>query len=269
MSTHLPANENNKNNINTNNKIDEKKKNDKADIKKRKNLDNFELNNLDYEEACVFDKRSFCTIYWSVLKREHLALVTFLSWKDYNLFYIKIEKFLILFCVDMTMNGLFFVHETMHRKYTSGEDFTFIQKLPQILFTLIVSHILEVILCFFSMTDVHIYQIKELDYKDKKNGEKIVDILNCIQIKLTIFFIFTFLLFLFFWYFISAFCAVYQNTQKIFLRDTMISFLSSLIDPFFIYGLTTILRRISLSNICKNNCCCGCVFKISDIIPIF
>ena len=45
------------------------------------------------------------------------------------------------------MNGLFFVHETMHRKYKEDEDFTFIQKIPQYLFTLIIVHILEVILC--------------------------------------------------------------------------------------------------------------------------
>ena len=94
--------------------------------------------------------------------REHSALLTFFACNDYNLFYIKIEKFFILFCVDMTMSGLFFVHETMHRKYTEGENFTFVQKLPQLLFTLIVAHILEVILCFLSFTDTHVYEIKNL-----------------------------------------------------------------------------------------------------------
>ena len=234
-----------------------------------RNLDNFELNNLEYVEACAYDKRSFCTTYWSVLMREHNALMTFFAWKDHNLFYIKIEKFFILFCVDMTMNGLFFVHETMHRKYTENEDFTFVQKIPQLLFTLVVSHILEVILCFLSLTYTHFYEIKQLPKKDKKSGEKILDIISCVQRKLNSFFVFTFILFLFFWYFISAFCAVYQNTQKIFLRDSLMSFAVSLIDPFFIYGFTTLLRCISLSQLCKKNCCCGCVFKLSDLIPIF
>ena len=83
---------------------------------------------MEYAEACELDKRSFCTTYWSVLMREHLALVTFFAWKDYNLFYVKLDKFLILLCTDMTMNGLFFIHESMHKKYTVGEDFTFVQK---------------------------------------------------------------------------------------------------------------------------------------------
>ena len=234
-----------------------------------KKLDNFELNNLDYDEACKSDKRSCCRIYISVLMREHSALLTFFACNDYNLFYIKIEKFFILFCVDMTMSGLFFVHETMHRKYTEGENFTFVQKLPQLLFTLIVAHILEVILCYFSMTDTHYYEIKALPLKDKKRGEKILDIISCMKRKLVSFFVITFILFLFFWYFISAFCAVYQNTQKIYLRDSMISFATSLLDPFFIYGLTSLLRWISLTRLCRKKCCCGCVFKISDFIPIF
>ena len=167
------------------------------------------------------------------------------------------------------MSGLFFVHETMHRKYTEGENFTFVQKIPQLLFTLIVAHILEVILCFLSMTDTQIYVIKNLSIKEKKEGEKILDILDCIKRKIVTFFVFTFILFLFFWYFISAFCAVYQNTQKIFLRDAMISYATSLLDPFFIYGVTSLLRCISLTKICKKKCCGRCMYNISDIIPIF
>ena len=241
----------------------------KEEENKNKKFDNFELNNLDYPEACKYDKRSCCATYFSVLMREHLALLTFFACKDHNLFYVKIENFLILFCVDMTMSGLFFVHESMHRKYTQGEDFTFVQKLPQLLFTLIVAHILEVILCYFSMTDTNYYEIKGLNLKEKKKGDKIMNILSKMKRNLVTFFVISFILFLFFWYFISAFCAVYQNTQKIFLRDSMISFATSLIDPFFIYGITTLLRCISLSKLCKKNCCCGCLFKISDIIPIF
>ena len=69
------------------------------------------------------------------------------------------------------------------------------------------------------MTDVYIYEIKDL--KDiQKNGKKVVNIIEKMKNKLIGFFIVTFILFLFNCYFISAFCAVYQNTQIIFLRDT-------------------------------------------------
>ena len=35
-------------------------------------LDDFELNNLEFNEAIKLDKRSFISIYWSIIKREHL-----------------------------------------------------------------------------------------------------------------------------------------------------------------------------------------------------
>ncbi len=118
------------------------------------------------------------------------------------------------------------------------------------------------------MTDKHYYEIKALPYKEK-DDQRIFDILDCMKRKLTGFFIFTFLFFLFHWYFISAFCAVYQNTQKIYLRDSMISFAISMIDPFIIYFFTNLLRCISLTKLCRKKCCGGCLYKTSDLIPIF
>ena len=234
------------------------------DEKKEKIYDNFELNNMDYNDASEYDKRNCLVTYWSVLKREHYVIFTFCSRNDKNLFYIKIERFFILVCTEMTMNGMFFVHETMYKKQTGG--ITFAQKIPQFIFSLIVSHIIEVILCYLGMTDVNYYQIKELP-QIQKNDERVFDILECMKKKLTAFFVFTFLVFLFHWYFISAFCAVYQNTQVIYLRDSAISILTSLIDPFIIYGFTCILRAISLTKCCRKKL--GCVYKLSDLIPIF
>ena len=64
---------------------------------KRKNLDNFELNNLDYYDACELDKRSCCKIYWSVLMREHTALITFSLVMIIIYFILKSKDFLFYF----------------------------------------------------------------------------------------------------------------------------------------------------------------------------
>ena len=252
-------------NIHSKRKLKEKEKSVKINENiKKYDYDDYELNNMDYDSACQFDKRTCLRTYWSVIKREHYVVFTFISKYDHNLFYIKIERFFILICTEMTMNGMFFVHETMYKKKTGGTSFA--QRLPQIIFSILVTHVMEIILCYLSMTDKHYYEIKALP-KIHKNDERVFDILKCIRNKLTGFFIFTFLVFLFHWYFISAFCAVYQNTQLIFLRDSGISILVSLVDPFFIYGITCLLRAISLSICCKKKLCC--IYKLSDIIPIF
>ena len=248
--------------IYSNRKLKPKEKTDEN--KNPEDYDDFELNNMDYNDASELDKRTCLRTYWSVIKREHYVIFTFISKNDYNLFYVKIERFFILICTEMTMNGMFFVHETMYKKKTG--DTSFAQRIPQIIFSLLVSHAMEIILCYLSMTDIHYYEIKALP-KIKKNDERVFDILKCMGRKLTGFFVFTFLVFLFHWYFISAFCAVYQNTQKIFLRDSAISILVSLIDPFIIYGITCLLRAISLSLCCRKKL--WCIYKLSDLIPFF
>ena len=130
---------------------------------------------MGYFEASDLDKRSFIRTYWSVLVREHYVLFTFVSRNDYNLFYIKIERFFILICTELTMNGMFLVHETMYKKQTG--DTSFAQKIPQIIFSLLVSHAIEIILCYLGMTDVHYYEIKSLP-KEEKNEQRIFDILK-------------------------------------------------------------------------------------------
>ena len=257
-------------------KYEEKEKKDKKDKKNdNKNeeefldpdlLDNYEFNNLEYEQASECDRRSCCRIYVSMLMREELVLFTFFSCNDYNLFYVKIARFLVLACTSMAMNALFFFHKTMYKKQDIEENWSFVQKLPQLLFVLVANHIIEVYLCFLSMTDSAVYEIKSLS-KKPNNSKKIIDIIDCMKTKLIIFFISTFILFLGFWYFISAFCAVYKNTQLIFIRDSAISFATSLIDPFLTYGLTSTLRRISLSTCCRKKA--KCLYRLSDIIPLF
>ena len=51
---------------------------------------------------------------------------------------------------------------------------------------------------------------------------------------------------MFFWYFVSCFCAAYINTQKILINDTLISFAISMIYPFGLYLIPSILRLITL-----------------------
>ena len=235
------------------------------DDEKYKDLDDFQLNNLEYKEACRYDKRSFLKTYWSVLKREHIIIFTFISRNDHNLFYVKIERFLILLCTQLFMNGLFFTDDSMH-KATKSTDYSFAQQLPKIIFSLIGTHLIEVFLCYLSMTDTVMYEVKDLT-KRKHTEQVIAEKINTMKKKLIVYFIVTLVLFAFYWYFVAAFCAVFQNTQKIFLLDFLIGTLLGYIDPFVIYLLKEILRYLSLTKLSDRKG--AIVYKISDLIPIF
>ena len=244
------------------NSLSSHKNTEKGNIEEK--LDDFELNELEYIEAVKYDKRTFIQIYVSLLKREHKILFTFFIHNDYNLFYIKIWRFVFLIVIDMAMNALFFTDESMHKLYLSYGKYDFIQQIPQIVYSTIISQLIEVFLCFLSLTDTAFYQIKKLKFS--KDMKKINDILRCMNIKLIIFFVFTFVFFAFFWYIIVIFCAVYENTQIAFIKDVCFSFLFSLIFPFVIYLVPSSLRICSIRNQ-KGRLLF--IYKLSDIIPFF
>ena len=236
--------------------------------KNKLKYDNFELNNMEYEEALLKDKRSMLKSYLSIINREHLILLTFFSPNDFNLSYVKFARFIFLISTEMTMNVFFFADETMHKIYLSYGKYDFVQHIAQILMTMIFSQMMEVFICYLSLTDSAIYEIKDLERNSNKQNQEhlieVFDIIKKINKKIKIFFTFTFLVMIFYWYSIACFCAVYRNTQIIFLKDCGISFLTELLEPFILYLIPSILRAISLK-------CNGCsfVYKLSEMIPIF
>ena len=119
--------------------------------------------------------------------------------------FIKYARFIFLLCTDMAMNVFFFSDETMHKMSLDYGKYNFIQQIPQITYSTIVSKLIEIILCYLSMTDKHYYQIKDCK---KISKSSMIGIVKCIQIKLGFFFGFTSLMFIFYWYLITCFCAV-------------------------------------------------------------
>ena len=242
----------------------DKEKEEEKDKEKEeeKELDDYEYGDLEYEEAVKLDKRNFFRIYFATIRREHIILFTFFSWNDYNLLYIKIARFIFLMATDIAMNVFFFTDESMHKIFLSYGKYDFVQQIPQIVYSTIVSKLLETFLCFLSMTDKYIYEIKN----EKPNTEVIVKILKCINIKLIFFFVSTFLLFPFYWYTVASFCAVYENTSSVFIKDSLSSFALGCIEPFFIYLIPVSLRFLAIRCIKVN---LKLVYKLSDIIPLF
>ena len=246
----------------TNQLLNNKKLNYKKD--KKKNLDDYELNNLEYTEAIKLDNRTFFNIYIYFLKREQIILFTFFYFNDFNIFSLKLSKFFLAICTDMAFNVFFFSDESMHNIYISGGEHDFIGQLAQIIYSTIVSQILQIFINYLAMTDITYYTIKELIQEKNTNENKIKSIMTCLKFKILIFFIFSSGLFLFFWYFVTAFCSVYENTQMIFITDSISSFAIGLIYPFFLYLIPTVLRILSLKY--KNK---KFLYSLSDKIPFF
>ena len=241
-------------------------------LKNRKNIikkmNDYELNNLNYEDALKKDKRTYIQYYISLLKRKQLLIFTLYTKDDYNSEIIKISLLLFSFSLYFTVNTLFFTDSTMHKIYEDRGSFDFIYQIPQILYSTIISFITNTIVSYLSLTEKNILKIKEAKEKIKDDISNLVaKTKKCLMIKFILFFILNFLFLLFFWYYISCFCAVYKNTQTHLIKDTLISYSLSLLYPFGINFLPGIFRIPAL-NSKKKDKDKEFIYKFSKIIQL-
>ena len=229
------------------------------------NYDDFELNQLEFDEAKIYDKRPFLHIYLSILKREHKIIFTFFICNDYNLLSIKISRFIFLIATDMALNVFFFTDESMHKIFINYGKYDIFQQIPQVVYTTIITNLIEVFLCFLSLTDTAMYEIKRLKFSNKKIINEI-KIIKCVKLKLFFFYLFTSIFFFINWYLVITFCAVYPNTQMIYIKDCIFSFVISLFLPFILYLFPSSFRICALRGIKEGS---KCIYKLSDIIPFF
>ena len=212
-----------------------------------KNLNEEELNNLDYKVAVFIDKRTLSQYYCSLLKKKHLILFTVIPAKDYNLKSLKYALFLLSFSLYFTINGFFFSDSTMHEIYIYNGKFSILFQIPQIFYTSIISSFINLLLKTLSLSEKNILELKQ-EKNFAKASKNSLQIGKKICIKFILFFVLSNFLLLFFWYFISCFCAVYINTQIILIKDTLTSFLISMIYPFGLNIVPGLFRIPSLKS---------------------
>jgi len=231
---------------------------------KIKELNDEEMNSLEYELAIILDKRTYLQYYYSLLKKKHIILFTFLLSNDYNLIAVKVSLLLLSFSLYFTINGFFFSDETMKKINKDNGSYDFIYHIPKILYSTVISAIINMILKTLSLSEKQILSIKlETDFLIAQKKSKTMKMY--LKIKLALFFILSFILMLFFWYFISCFCAVYKNTQIVLIKDTLVSFALSMVYPFGLNLLPGMFRLPALRSKKKNK---KCLYKISGLIAL-
>ena len=226
-----------------NKKIIENKNNQMKDMNKK--IKDFEINSLEYKEAFRLDKRNYFQYYISLLKYNHPLIFAFCISNDYNSRIIKIFLFFFSFSSDLTINALFFNDDTMHKIYKDRGKFDLLFQIPQILYSTLISKLIDTLIKNLALSQDIIVELKNKNekYNIKK---KITKTLYILRIKFILFFISSFIILSFFWYYITCFCGVYVNTQIHVIKDSIISLITSLIYPFIIYLIPGMFRIPSL-----------------------
>ena len=263
----------NSNKISINRKIKRRKSNKKINIKainndseikiisKNNQLDNHgkkinylldyideEINELSYDLAKQYDKRNFCQYYISLIKTKHILIFALFNNNDYNSKIIKINLFFIVFTIDYIVNALFYNDDTMHKIYQSKGKFDFEYQLPIIVYSNLISMILNLPLNYLSLTNDAIINFKQNKSIINEMVKRAKYLENKLTFKFVLYFVIGFLFLSFFWYYISMFCVIYRNTQIHLLKDTLFSFSLSLLFPFGYYFLPGFFRIPALSN---------------------
>ena len=114
----------------------------------------------------------------------------------------------------------------MHKIYEDKGAFNFIYQFPQILYSSFISRVFNIFLGMLALSQNII-----LEYKKNKGDAdlnlKKISINKKIKVKLIIYFIISSIFLVFFWYYISMFCAIYVNTQIHLIKDTLLSYIVS------------------------------------------
>ena len=240
----------------------EKKEEKEEEQARTKKLNDHELNSLDYKDAIKLDKRTYLQYYWSLIKTKHILIFTFLPTKDYNSYIIKIELFLFSVSLYLTISALFFTDETIHKIYEDNGIFNFVYNIPQILYSTIISAVINMVVKSLSLTENKILEIK-MQKTPKEVNSKASEIIKCLKLKFILFYIISGIFLSFFWLYISCFCAVYRNTQNHLIKDTIFSFLLSLLYPFALNLIPIFIRIPAIRS--KNS---QYVYKVSKIVQI-
>ena len=222
------------------------------------------LDNYEYEVAIKYDKRNFWKIlYICILAKENIINILFFR-TPLDLQTVRICLFIFVYSCDLAFNTIFYSNESISDKYHYEGDNLFLFTIINNIIQSVISSIISIILLniFQRLIDTRgdfedIFKEEEQKLRNDKNYKtnkvtklKILEQLSKIYIKLKykiiFFFVLEFLTMIFFYYFVTAFCEVYKETQKSWLYDFFTSFLISFVTEIFGALILAIFYIISI-----------------------
>ena len=212
--------------------VKQKKENDR--IKKLtivpyepKEYDEKQLNELDYEEAIIYDKRNFCQMLWFTLKEKQTFINTFFSPNNLKPFPLKLLVFIFSLSCYFVINGFLYNEEYVSTKLENKGNKKFYEYLSdsieRILYTSIVGGVISFIIGILFNTEKKIDDAinKYTDNKRLLKGE-IAKIFRISKIITLCFIIIQFILMILFTIYIFCFCYVYPNNKLDWFESSLI-----------------------------------------------
>ena len=234
-----------------------------SNVKRDIQFNEEDLNSADYKTALDKDKRTFIRYYWSLIKMKQLCVFTFYTYTDHNLKCVKIALFTLFLAFYFAFTALFFTDKIIKQIYIYKGNTDAAVHVTNIVLSSLCSLIMSYIIRFVSLSERDIMAITRLENGDNRKSTAESTKFK-LRIKLIIVFILSGLLIGLCWYYVSAFCAVFKNSQGHYFINVLIAFIVCNIWPCLTSLIAPFLRINSLR---KGNA--PCMYKLSQIIAYF
>ena len=172
---------------------------------------------------------------------------------------------IFIYSSDLALNAFFYLDDKISEKYHYARGlflFAFSNNITVILLSTLIGFLFMTLFTNLSNSSNDIRNLfreeeeklmknKNYNVSNKRKKEiqlEVEKILNKFKIKIIILIIIEFLLMLFFWYYVTAFCHVYNQTQYSWLFDSFLSILSRTVLDFLVPMGLAKLYRISVES---------------------
>ena len=221
------------------------------------------LQDMDYKDAISYDKRGYLKIFWGYLVDSQIILGTFCTDNNLDLFAVKLSFLVCTFQISFFLNAFFYTDEYISKAYHNNGVLDLLTGLPKSIYSLIAALITTNLLRMLSTSKS---ELKKL-IMDKRKYNNYIYLINLKLIKLgkklVIYFILVYIFSLFFLYYVTAFCAVYRNSQKYWFYGCLESFG---MDSLVTIGICIFLALFRYISIKKN---IKCLYITANLITTF
>ena len=223
------------------------------------------LNNYSYEEAIKLDKRSFCQIIYIFLISKDIVFHTFLLGSPFESISVLATNLIFTVSNDLFFNCILYTNVSISKRFKTKMSifsFTFKYNMGYIISATIIVYV--IIFFIGSMLNlstkiVEMFKKEEKRIKNDKNyvvkeerkdeiEQEIKKILETQSKKNIAFFIIEILFMLIYWYYVTAFCHVFTNTQTTLILDTFFSIVFRFVINCLLCIVLSIVYKYAVTN---------------------
>ena len=221
-----------------------------------------EFDDMKFEIAILIDNRNFCDKFRCEIKDNCIIIIIFFR-NDVMFKQIRLSSFILSCTLDYFFNAFFYSEIFLQQRYEQDKIITLLIDYPKEIFACLSSQFI-VKLIELLMEDKALSLFLNRIASQNKNYLKGVNyLLKTYEKRFYIYITIGYLLLGITWYYTSAFCTVYQNSQMKLLYDTLESLALNLILPYPISLLSVTFRHLAIKKLNKF------FFIISNIFRIF